>query len=118
MSEQQDKSEPSGASAGSVVEPPIANHYDGRMWVEADRYTELLAKYATLAAETRWIPVTERLPEKPCKVLACGFQKHPVVCSFGWIAPLGHDIPEFRDGGPVRGVTHWMPLPAPPGGGK
>lgn len=66
----------------------------------------------------RWIPVTERLPEKPCKVLACGFQKHPVVCSFGWIAPLGNDIPEFRDGGPVRGVTHWMPLPAPPQTGK
>jgi len=56
----------------------------------------------------RWIPVGERLPEHSCRVLTAGLQKYPVVCSF-WATDN-----TFRDGNLVDGVTHWMPLPAPP----
>lgn len=101
----------SASSVGSVVEPPIANHYDGRLWVEADRYTELLAKYATLTAETRWIPVTERLPDDGSKVLG----HDPQVCEEDSVSVvyfhagrwIQHDYHTFEP-------THWMPLPAQP----
>ena len=101
-------------SRGSVVEPPIANHYDGRMWVEADRYTELLVKYATLAAETRWIPVTERLPDAggvfPYVLAKIGGMHYPAIArrsesSSGWVE-LG-DARMFA----AWEITHWMPLP-------
>ena len=62
----------------------------------------------------RWIPVTERLPEKTGKYLVCGrWRGNPTeiwVCEFmtlgylkGWANNAANPI-----------VTHWMPLPEPP----
>jgi hypothetical protein len=63
---------------------------------------------------TKWIPVTERLPEKCEPVLACfDFMGGKVVKAsdrYGKNGLLWSGIP---CGGKV---THWMPLPQPPKG--
>lgn len=60
----------------------------------------------------RWIPVEEKLPEPYKMVLATtGGRAMMVVVlheQMGWWI-------EFWSGTQVRKVTHWMPLPEPPG---
>ena len=68
----------------------------------------------TLREKQRWIPVTERLPERDVQVL--GWYKdnpfsqyrHEVVAwnGNGWVFVYAHRY--------VTNVTHWMPLPEAP----
>ena len=55
--------------------------------------------------EPRWIPVTERLPEKDTRVIVCASLPEGVHSDF--IYEDGHWFVSI-------GVTHWMPLPEPP----
>ena len=55
--------------------------------------------------EPRWIPVTERLPEKDTRVIVCASLPEGVHSDF--IYEDGHWFVS-------TGVTHWMPLPEPP----
>ena len=54
----------------------------------------------------RWIPVTERLPDKPMKCLV--YTKRGEC--------YGYDIACYNQGFYLQyaNVTHWMPLPEPP----
>ena len=58
-------------------------------------------------SKPRWIPVTERLPDEDTLVLVWRYNGLPYVSrrtdSTYWLG-LGRD----------SGITHWMPLPAPP----
>jgi len=87
---------------------------------------ELRKKYDALLAQTRWIPVSERLPEvdMPVMVLYSTESKfNPGGVSFTydvlrlarnriWRSPYaGDDDPWFFD---LDGITHWMPLPPLP----
>lgn len=61
----------------------------------------------------RWIPVTERLPEKGdnylCIVKSCLFR------GATYQTILGYDKGGFHDGCiDMEDVTHWMPLPESP----
>lgn len=59
----------------------------------------------------RWIPVTERLPEKWQNVLAV---RQDGKFRFDFIGSTGK---WYEDVGNVgNSVTHWMPLPEPPKG--
>ena len=63
----------------------------------------------------RWIPVTERLPEKGgkylCIVKSCLFR------GATYQTILGYDKGGFHDGCIcMEDVTHWMPLPEEPKG--
>ena len=63
-----------------------------------------------VAPVSEWISVEERLPEDRVEVLAC---IGSLVCA-AW---LDHDDapPQWiSEGDEVSGITHWMPLPAPP----
>ena len=81
-----------------------------------DRLTARCARYAeeiTVAQErTRWIPVTERLPEVGRRVLATSgvFVGEAFRAQSGEWARIYGPWNDFLE----RSVTHWMPLPAPP----
>lgn len=57
-----------------------------------------------------WISVEERLPDNGEKVLTVDNEGYMIVASWyelgGWFLPVCRANP----------VTHWMPLPEPPGG--
>ena len=60
--------------------------------------------------QSKWIPVTERLPEELENVLA-----YTDVGSFAETAHwTGHRWEKTWDFEVLYGVTHWMPLPEPP----
>jgi len=72
----------------------------------------LNARIAELEAERRWIPVSERLPEKGNLVIGitdyCGYVFFEIVDDDG----QGIVLHPYRR---CQGkVTHWMPLPEPP----
>ncbi|MBR2132265.1 MAG: DUF551 domain-containing protein [Oscillospiraceae bacterium] len=72
----------------------------------------------TIDPAPRWIPVTERLPDKGDYVLVCATCKvtnkidymnavtMAFVCVEGFIDTELDEV--------LAGVTHWMPLPEPP----
>ncbi len=85
-----------------------------------EHLTKAVANYAEQACEneTKWIPVTERLPDESFKnVLCCGARGGMFV---GWVAtkPEHGKITAFVHGGNGRYITHWMPLPEPPKEGE
>ena len=59
--------------------------------------------------EPRWIPVTERLPEKDTRVIVCASLPEGIHSDF--IYEDGHWFVSI-------GVTHWMPFPEPPKEGE
>ena len=74
--------------------------------------------------ESKWIPVTERLPEKHGETFLCLYtfqnSKESFPYCLHWHAYGSNgfvDGPHFSDEG-INGmkVTHWMPLPEPPKG--
>lgn len=80
----------------------------------AEAIERLTAENAALREKQRWIPVTERLPERDIQVL--GWYKdnpfsqyRPEVVAWngnGWVFVYAHRY--------VTNVTHWMPLPKAP----
>ena len=67
--------------------------------------------------DSKWIPVTERLPEYDGTYLV--FTTSGTVTTARWYAE--HDMRNYRgdfirhvEGRFHRNVTHWMPLPEPP----
>lgn len=65
-----------------------------------------------LVAAADWIPCSERLPEKGTKVLcAC---RADIYCVLKWTGDSWYENPthDYMQGF----VTHWLPLPDPPGG--
>lgn len=76
------------------------------------RFSDWLAEYlaehlSTLTPPNEWISVEERLPEHLKDVLALyGNGKIDI----DWVDSSGN----FKFGSLFDGVTHWMPLPAPP----
>ena len=80
-------------------------------------------KYQRLKAamRQRWIPVTERLPDKDGTYLIrfanksiCDAEYENKFGSFGYWLAIMWD--EDADWFPYVDVTHWMPLPEPPKG--
>lgn len=65
----------------------------------------------------RWIPVTERLPDKMCRCI-CRYvfgenTEYPFYQVFWYFST--NENPHFQDEGSMgMRVTHWMPLPEPP----
>ena len=74
--------------------------------------TEQAYKNGYEAGKPKWIPVTEKLPEKDGSVLVYNGYGRGIL----WFEK-GNGFNEIDDYGwvrPVDSVTHWMPLPEPP----
>ena len=68
---------------------------------------------AVKACTPRWIPVTERLPERFIPVIVFG--DGVVGCGdFVGFAEPAHCASWDCDTSEIETVTHWMPLPEPP----
>ena len=89
------------------VESVLRNHY-GLSWHDAEKVRKEVSK---LQSVSKWIPVTERLPEYRQIVAVCvhfPFDENARMA----VAPYTPEIqPMFWER-----VTHWMPLPEPPKG--
>ena len=84
-----------------------------------DSIMELLATDKNVGH--KWIPVTERLPDKAEKCLAVVkslFGKGNPYIQLMWYGKNGfhYSDPDFGYMNMNRYVTHWMPLPEPPKG--
>ena len=66
---------------------------------------EYIDRTQAVAERTRWIPVTERLPEEDGYYLVCC---QPYKAQ--WVT-MQHYSPDSAFSG---SVTYWMPLPEPP----
>ena len=110
-------------AAAELIERLTAENADLRKEIEwkdmvialaQRKQAEAEAERAALREKQRWIPVTERLPERDVQVL--GWYKdnpfsqyrHEVVAwnGNGWVFVYAHRY--------VTNVTHWMPLPKAP----
>ena len=71
----------------------------------------ILASSSKQLASSEWISVEDRLPDVGCDVLfTCRSKEYGV----GAYSDTYKDF--FMGHFPVKGVTHWMPLPEPPKG--
>lgn len=93
--------------------------------IPADVVIEDIRSMPTLTPPTEWVSVEERLPEKREEYIVCACDEGEpideriwgdtvVICAdyydgtFTWYeGDIEYDISDI--------VTHWMPLPAPPG---
>jgi hypothetical protein len=68
----------------------------------------------------RWIPVTERMPDNGVEVLTWNptGPYQTVACWVGNEWSSGDCRADAYDRFEEEGITHWMPLPAPPTDGK
>ena len=87
---------------------------------EIERLTDRCARYAeeiaVLQEKTRWIPVTERLPEDRSDVLVVAYWHERWGVYMGWCAPERAEWSVhigIGDRSDVA-VAYWMPLPEPP----
>ena len=58
-----------------------------------------------------WISVTDRLPEKETTVWVCTKENEQIGA---WLEDTGWTANDLNEEYWLSGVTHWMPLPAPP----
>lgn len=67
---------------------------------------------------SKWIPVTERLPEKDADVLCCRGNHIGALRDVYTYKGDGkwEDSYGFWNYTDIEGITHWMPLPEPPKG--
>ena len=73
---------------------------------------KLKEEFAKYRGKHRWIPVTERLPEKDQQVFVCLFRDDPHIA---WHDGEYWCTEDFRLDEPDDWQpTHWMPLPEPP----
>lgn len=78
----------------------------------ADLIEAQAAEIEKLKAQvSRWIPVTERLPEVGMRVIVLDRRRNAMVRTLSQLA--GEKEPSFRPDGllPKWHITHWMPLP-------
>ena len=76
-------------------------------YMDMDKVRKAVQNMPTLTPPNEWVSVEERLPEHLKDVLALyGNGKIDI----DWVDSSG----DFKFGSLFDGVTHWMPLPAPP----
>ena len=93
------------------VRDEIAEEVGARLREEC---RQLSAKIGRLQAERRWVPVTERLPEKTGLYLV---HLPSINDKTTYTRTLCYSVPHGWSE-TFTAVTHWMSLPLPPGAAK
>ena len=77
---------------------------------------EYVAGVVTRTPPNEWVSVEERLPESQADVLVVAFWHENWQTMIGWHSDMGKKWRIITPHGEREpgGVTHWMPLPAPP----
>lgn len=101
-------------NCGAIGPNELAIERSDEMWNLRRPEAELRARIAELEAQTRWIPVSERLPEDNVRVLifdgnGVAEAKHALSVK-QWKTPDGY----YYHGLGYDWITHWMPFPEPP----
>ena len=76
---------------------------------DRERAEDLVLGMPTLTPPNEWVSVEDRLPPPKQNVLAYSPESGIAEADYGdgvWM--------QYRWSAVMRGVTHWMPLPAPP----
>jgi len=90
------------------IDCPTGHWTPLKVWNKRPIEDALTARIAELEAERRWIPVSERLPEKDGYYLVSDDHDDVLSCEFlteRRVEPIWDDD---------DGVLYWMPLPKPP----
>ena len=80
---------------------------------QQSKIIEKLQKAAKVQAVPQWIPVSERLPDEGT-YFCLGHNGTPFVCLFRTTKYEGKIWLRSTGTRRIDGITHWMPLPAPP----
>ena len=81
---------------------------------QQSKIIEKLQNAAKAQAVLQWIPVSERLPENEGTYFCLGHNGTPFVCLFRTTKYEGKIWLRSTGTRRIDGITHWMPLPAPP----
>lgn len=114
---------------GGTLRDNLTDIYgDGNRLVYLNDVLDLIDEQPTLTPQNEWMSVEERLPELPEKdwcskmVISCDKNGHVAPMIWERAQVRGKMIERWKyhwdriyDG---AGITHWMPLPAPPGEGN
>lgn len=88
------------------------HHKFGLSWDDA---AGLRKEIKRLQDATKWIPVTERLPQEGEDVLVIGYWHEKWQILMCYLSPHRKEEWYTSDAGQqIYSVTHWMPLPQPP----
>ncbi len=77
----------------------------------AQRRAENEQRALSAALAAAWVPCAERMPEEGVDVMAWDADKFAQPFIAEWNGEYWQEVREYI---PLRNVTHWMPLPAPP----
>lgn len=95
---------------------PYCEHAGTQRGIAIDCANYMLLQKPQTNAEVarKWIPVTERLPEKQADVVALSNKDG----GYMFVGYRGYISGEWMENGilHIGDVTHWMPLPEPPKG--
>jgi hypothetical protein len=95
-----------------MFEEQYDEYYEGmkKLREENEKLKEQLRE---LQQQTRWNPVSERLPENGKQVL---IRVKSSAKGWNFLAYCRDGIWNISFGSPKESITHWMPLPQPPQG--
>jgi len=98
-----------------IHQPASGDNRHGRLFMRANEWNvrpiedALQARIAELEAQQRWIPVSERLPEKAGTYLVY-YKKYLEMANFDLISTKW----QICFAGMITDIDYWMPLPEPP----
>ena len=77
---------------------------------------KIIQEMPTLTPPNEWVSVEERMPESRADVLVVAFWHENWQTMIGWYSDMEKKWRVITPHGEREpgGVTHWMPLPAPP----
>ena len=88
----------------------MEKQYEQEPPTDMDIWNDLQRQINALKEKQRWIPVSERLPEKANRVFVYMKNNYTIIATYFINSHVWRD----DQGSSTSNVTHWMTLPEPP----